>query len=299
MATAVKGQTLDQQKREILKKYDLDFNITKTELQANILTDDGGLIVVPSGYYGLYNDKSRSIINTVKEGYRVSQTGEVVEMVLKGMKGFGNLAITKGGSIHDGRKVYLQLEIKGKARIGGDELIQYITVIDSNDGSTGLSVGIGNLTMSCANQFFKFYKAGEMKAKHTGSLDAKILEMPHLISLALSNNMLLLDQFETFQKTKASKKLVDGLMEHLLGYELDAEITPRAKKNMDTLKSHMSKEIADKGMNLWGALSGVTSWTTHDKQAPKRANGRNESLIVGTNYKTSIKAYEYLLKKIK
>lgn len=298
MATAVKGLTFDEKKAEILKKYKLDFKIIKTELQANILLPDGGLLVVPSGYYGLYNDKAKKVINTVKKGYTVSQTDEVVAVVLKGTEGFGNLSVTMGGSIHDGRKIYLQLKIEGMGRVGNDKLVRYVTIIDSNDGSTGLSVGVGNLTMSCKNQFFKFYKAGEMGGKHTGSLQAKILALPSLITLALSEDLQLMENFETFQKTKASKELVNNVMSHILGYDVKEETNPRALKNMSVFQSHMDKEIADKGLNYWGIFSGVTSWTTHEKGVPKRPNGRMESIITGTNYKANLKAYDYLLEQL-
>ena len=49
----------------------------------------------------------------------------------------------------------------------------------------------------------------------------------------------------------------------------------------------------DKGENLWGLHSGVTRWTTHDKSAPRRENGRVESLIVGTNYKVNQSSLEF------
>ena len=52
----------------------------------------------------------------------------------------------------------MQLLIKGNSKVGNDTIKRYITLIDSNDGTTSLSVGLGELVMSCSNQFFKFYK---------------------------------------------------------------------------------------------------------------------------------------------
>lgn len=298
--------SIREQRDEILKKHGLDFNIQKGRMHMNVETTDGnGIVEVSSDYFGLYNDKAKKVINTVKEGYRVSQNDEIVEMVLKGIKGFGDLKVKKAGSIHDGRKVYIQLEISGFSRVGDDKIKRYITVLDSNDGSSGLSVGIGDLTMSCANQFFKFYKAGEMKAKHAGKLEDKIKEFPALITLALSNSMQLINAYNEFERTPCTEKLVHTLVHDLLGFDkmftpseiLDAK-NGRAIANMNNLYNHIEKETNQKGYNLWGLHSGVTSWTTHQKQAPSRANGRIESAMCGTNYKANQKSLGFALKQV-
>jgi hypothetical protein len=52
-------------------------------------------------------------------------------------------------------------------------------------------------------------------------------------------------------------------------------------------------EMAQKGQNAWGLHSGVTRWTTHEKSAPRRENGRMESMMVGTNYRTNQKSLEF------
>jgi hypothetical protein len=64
---------------------------------------------------------------------------------------------------------------------------------------------------------------------------------------------------------------------------------------MENLYSHIEKETKQKGDTCWGLFSGCTSWTTHEKQAPTRENGRLESVMVGTNYKTNQKALELML----
>ena len=79
----------------------------------------------------------------------------------------------------------------------GDDIIQRnITIIDSNDGSSGLSVGVGDLTMSCSNQFFQFYKKG-MKFRHTASIEDKIKALPSLIGDALGQSLRLIETYKT------------------------------------------------------------------------------------------------------
>lgn len=281
---------------EILVAHNLDFRIEKERL----LSATGK----ETPFYGLFNDKTGECINSVKEGYTVSQNDEVVELVLNGMSGFGELSVSKAGALNGGRKVFIQLGIDGMSIVGDERIKRYVTIIDSNDGSTGLSVGIGELVMSCSNQFFKFYKSGQSKLRHTTSLTKRIKEIPMLIEMALAESLKLTETYKQFQSTPITKKLADEMVKHILGFDktmsikAESEISTRSLKSMETLYNHITKETNQKGMNLFGLFSGVTSWTTHEKLAPKRENGREETMITGTNYRINEQGLEFALNKL-
>jgi hypothetical protein len=282
--------------QEILVNNNLDFRIEKQKL-----VSESGL---DTPYYGLFNDKSGECINTVKEGYTVSQNDEIVELVLRGIEGFGELSVSKAGSINGGRKVFLQLAIDGYSLVGSENIKRYVTVIDSNDGSTGLSVGVGEVVMSCQNQFFKFYKKGQSKFRHTASLIERIKEIPRLIELSLSESLKLTETYKAFQSNEVSRSLANEMVKHILGFDknmsirTESKISTRSLNSMESLYNHIDKEMNQKGNNLFGLFSGVTSWTTHEKSAPKRENGREESLMLGTNYKTNEEAFKFTMDKL-
>ena len=122
------------------------------------LTGFGSFLVRDRAARDGRNPKTGETINTVKASYHVTQNEEIVEQVVKGMENYGELSVSKAYSINGGRRVALQLGIEGQSTVNGDEIKKYVTIVDSNDGTSGLGVGIGNLTMSCQNQFYKFYK---------------------------------------------------------------------------------------------------------------------------------------------
>jgi hypothetical protein len=291
MSTDVKNKV-----NEILVAHNLDFRIQKERL----LSATGK----ETPFYGLFNDKTGECINSVKEGYTVSQNDEVVELVLNGMQGFGELSVTKAGALNGGRKVFIQLGIDGMSVVGSERIKRYVTIIDSNDGSTGLSVGIGELVMSCSNQFFKFYKSGQSKLRHTASLTQRIKEIPYLIEMALAESLKLTETYKQFQSTPVTRALADEMVKYILGFDknmsikADSELSTRSRNAMDTLYNHIEKETNQKGMNMFGLFSGVTSWTTHEKSAPRRENGREESMMTGTNYRTNEQGLEFALNKL-
>lgn len=300
-------ENLDLKVNEILVNNGLDFEIVKVPLVGKQLvtsvSSSGELIddvkLTNSPYYGLLNSKSGNFINTVKEGYTVSQNAEVVELVLRGMQGFGELSVSKAGSINDGRKVFIQLAIEGMSKVGDDSIKRYVTIIDSNDGSTGLGVGIGDLTMSCQNQFFSFYRSGQAKMRHTASLETRLREIPSLISLALENSLRQIDMYNDFLKVGVSDKNIHDMVKLQVGISKlssvgdIADASGKVNKAMETLYDMIRVEVAQKGKNVWGLHSGVTRWTTHEKSAPRRDNGRIESSMIGTNSKTNMKSLEF------
>jgi hypothetical protein len=283
---------------EILTTNDLDFTIEKKPMLIGV---EGSLIPKSTGYFGLLNTKTNEVINAVREGYTVSQNDEIVLAAVMGIQPFENtLSVSKAGSINGGRKVFIQLEMKGVNVYNDDAIKRYITIIDSNDGSTGLAVGIGTLTMSCQNQFWHFYKSAQMKARHTVSLVDKIKKLPALITEAMEQSLELNEQFKRMYKIQANQKVIDALVNNLVGAdrtmseEQIKELSTRKVNAMNSLYKHINSEMSTKGQNLWGLHSGVTSWTTHEKSHPKRENGHIESLMIGTNQKTASKALTFL-----
>jgi hypothetical protein len=283
--------------KEILVANGLDFAIEKAPMFA--LDKNGNQVA--SEYFGLINTKTNEVINTVKEGYTVSQNEEVVELVMRGIEPFGNdIQVTKGGSLNGGRKVFLQLAINGDGKVGHDTIKKFITIVDSNDGSTGLSVGIGDLTMSCQNQFFKFYKSGQSKFRHTASLERRIKEIPFLIETALSESLRQIQIYNEFASTEVSRDLANKMVKHLLGFDkvytsVDtlAEKSTRSINKMEAIYNAIEREMNSKGNTLWGLHSGITYYTTHELSAPKRDNGKVEILLQGNGYNLNQASLEF------
>jgi len=294
-------KTTQEEVNRILSENGLDFHIEKVNLgYLNRLGFN------ESPYFGLLNCKTNEIINTVKEGYHVSQNKDLVELTLKGIEKFGtDLKLTKAGSLNGGRKVFIQAEIEGYGNVGNDRIKRFVTILDSNDGTTSLSVGIGDLTMSCSNQFYKFYKKGEAKFRHSASLAEKMKTIPFLIETALNESLRQIETYKTFQSTNVSRSLIHEIVKHTLGY--DREITSidimskkgtQAINTMDKLYNEIEREILDKGQNLWGLHSGITKYTTHSLNLRgQRENQLTESLLSGIGYKMNQNSLKFCEEK--
>lgn len=282
--------THDERVEKILKEHGLDFHIHKQPLFG--ADEKGNQLITP--YFGLFNGKSGECINTCKAGYTVSQNADIVDMILKGSKGFGNLKVSKAGSINGGRRIFIQLAVEGEAKVGEDKIIRYITIIDSNDGSTSLSVGIGDKVMHCQNQFFKFYDQSDSKFRHTSTLDEKIASLPYRIEEALDKSLKQMELYRKFLSTPLTKKLAQDAIDRVLDIKITDKETPRQLLMMDNMDKALEIELGICGNNVWGLFNAITRYTTHFQSVPKRNNGRDESLISGTGYKKAMAGFEYL-----
>lgn len=300
-------QNQDIKVREILTNHGLDFRIEKlpsVALRKGMGIDGEGNFTevqttINTPYFMLYNDKTGEIINSVKKGYEVSQNDEILELMLEGIQQLpseyqNTLSVKTAGSINGGRKVFLQLAIEGDGFVNGDRIKRYITLIDSNDGSTGLSVGVGDLTMSCQNQFFQFNKSGQSKFKHTASLKARKYEIKTLVETQLKESFQLIETYNEFAKVDVTDKDIHQAVKNVYGYSrLDNELPTRVVNVLDVLYNDIGTEIAQKGKTVWGLHSGFTRWSTHNRNAPKRTHGRIESLMLTGNYKMNQKSFNH------
>jgi hypothetical protein len=156
--------------------------------------------------------------------------------------------------------------------------------------------------MSCANQFFKFYKQGEAKFRHTATLAEKIKTIPYLIETALNESLRQVKVYNLLADVDVAERLVHEMVKEVLGY--DREITSmdvlskkstRAINTMDKLYANIQREMAQKGQNLWGLHSGITRFSTHEMSAPNRDNGRIESGLIGNGYLLNQKSLKFAM----
>jgi hypothetical protein len=286
---------------EILTTHGLDFKIDKNPLTS---VYNGGVIETP--YFGLFNSKTGECIHAVKKSYTPSQNDKIVEAVLRGMEGFGDkLTVNKAGALNGGRQVYIQLGIEGNSIVNNDVIKQNVTIIDSNDGTSSLSVGISDTVMHCQNQFYKFYAEGNQRFRHSSGINEKIDTIPQLIEVALNECIKQVKIYKRFESTTLTKGLADKLVKEILGcdklftsIEERTKLSTRSINLMDTLYQDIETETNIVGENLWGLFNGITRFTTHSTTTKKSNENKDKHLILGSGYVKNLKAFNFLLDEV-
>src|SRR5262249_13279464 len=102
----------------------------------------------------------------------------------------GLASLHTGGSLCDGRKVWLLARIEPKPLVlgDGDEIQKFVLLSNSHDGTTSVRVGFTPIRVVCANTLSLAHadKAGSklIRVRHTRRLDENLAALQEVINLA-------------------------------------------------------------------------------------------------------------------
>lgn len=269
----------------MLDKYGLNWKVSKE----NLLLPSGAETV----YFGIVREDTQKCFTTCKDGYVPFQNSELADMLIRISEKTG-YELHSGGSFNGGAKVYLQLSSPNKIQgigINNDTVNGYLTGLNSHDGSSSLKWGEVNITISCRNTFMAALKTLKQSARHTQSIHGRVEDAINTLNGVILEEKSLFDKFirlsEQPTTREAIAKVVRGITEANIldaNYRNDKTLSGYQINRTSELLNCISKEMNQKGETMWGLMSGVTNYTNHIMPAPKRENGRLESLYAGSGY---------------
>jgi|TARA_E500000318_G_scaffold5495_2_gene5614 hypothetical protein len=287
--------------KEILSTSQLDWEVEKVPLfsQRPELHFDPHSTWFESGYYGIRRTDNMQILGVCTKQYQETQNEQIVERAMQIAEAVnGDYTFHKALALNGGKKIFVQLKIENS----GGEYDKYIFVVDSNDGSIGLSYGISNTVLSCANQLFLFASKGK-SVKHTKSIDIKADE----IALDLQAQLIDIDnKIIDLKHTSASDFMIRKIVKTVMKLPVtiderlyhDGDIVSKKTKNrVDKLLDCIAKETTEKGDTLWGLLNGVTYYTNHEIKNMDRDPSGIEKLLFSNANKMNQIAWNCVTKK--
>lgn len=251
---------MNAQVKTLLDKTNLNWTVRQEDLQ----TTSG--ISVPNKK-AIVREDNNTIVGVHSDGYQPYQNYELMDL-LHQVSGRTGLEIHRGGDFKGGGRIYVQL--KGNdLKLGNDRIEGYLTGVNSFDGSTSLSFGHSNTTISCMNTFFRVMKGLQHKVRHTKSMSLKVEDICRSLDIVLE------EEKETFRIiTQLSETRFDDLLEEKVTRKLfnikpeinlmdEDALSTRTRNNLSRFYIDLHGEILQKGDNMWGLFSGVTKYTTH------------------------------------
>jgi len=248
------------EKEQILQKSGLDWTVRTEKVQS---VSSG--IILPKKIAIFRNDND-AFLGDHKEGYQTYQNHQLLDLLYKVSQQTG-LKLHKGGFFRDGEKVFIQLK-SDDLQLGKDKIEGFITGINSFDGSTSLSFGTTNHTVSCSNTFWLVYRSMQSKMRHSQNMIVKIEEVLKNIDLMVEEEK---ENFRTIERL-ADVRMTDDVKEMVVRklFDLkreerldDPDLSTNKKNKMFRFETDLATELGTKEDTLWGLFSGVTRYTTH------------------------------------
>jgi len=283
---------MEERVKKILVENDLNWGIIKTPLSYEF-EDQEHL----SKKVSVIRDDNGSELNVAGTGYVPMQNERMVEATLQASDNYGEIELIKSGHFMGGKRVYMQFRIKGTHAIGEEKLERYITLINFNDGTGSFKFAVGNMVMSCTNQFHYFDKEAKLSFKHSSGLIDIASHLDQHIETALATELKMIERFNTFNSSFASKELANLMIKEIItkdfSYRENQKLSTRMKNKEEMFLEAIDIEMKSKGHTAFGLFNGFTYATNHFMNS-----NSEDALFKGSKARINKEAYEFLEKKL-
>jgi len=284
------GQKLDKPAtaEEAITAANLNWNVTQEDV---LINNSGTLAKVPS-YKAVVREDNRKVLSIMKETYKPVQNIEAFAF-FDSVVGTGQAIYDTAGSIFEGRKIFLVAKLPEELKAtDSDKIEQYLTLMNSHDGSSALRMYFSPVRVVCNNTLNASIRTANesISIYHRGSIENKIIEAQQALGLARRWFADFQDIVNRFVQKKLDSQMVEGLINSIL------EVTPNENGETSNYKKKQIETILNNYYNdpknnlngiigsAWSLYNAVTQYADHQNSSViKSADNRFNSIISGTS----------------
>lgn len=272
--------------KNLANYHGLGWDVVKAPLT---IFENGNIIETP--YVGIMREDTNEVFQAVKNSYTPFQNHELFALA-DAISNEVNLPIKKAMCVDGGRKVVVQLMSESIKNIGAnhDTIENYLTVLNSHDGTSSLRWGTSRFTISCKNQFHALGRELKNQARHTKNMRSRVDDSVREIRRLIDNQKRLNDLTYEMSETYINKDYVFDMIERLVDVDLTVDIEKQQSEHhgrklnrAHALEKAIFEQCNEKGYNAWALWEGVTYYTTHEARSKSEYSKINGALNVLDN----------------
>jgi len=272
-----------QTTQQALKLAGLDYTVFKTAEPLSFqhrLTPGANVRVHIPGSYGTYRiwpDGRINGLGSVGSSYLVMQTHEAAELV-EAITDQNNQAIWEtGGSLRSGKQFFMTIKLGDEFTFegSGDNIITYMVVASSHDGTMPLTVYFTRTRVVCANTLTWSLKGAtsSYRVKHTTNSRARVTDAREALGLAWDGQDAFAKELDRLMHTTLTTEQADKVIEKLLPIDQKND-----KPGLITLRTSRREQISDlyfgsptvgawsgTAYGMWNAVSEYEQWLAPSK----------------------------------
>lgn len=240
----------------------LDWEVKKVP---NYVHVDGRYIETESRSIVRMSERGPIILGTVSDRYEPVQNREAFTVFDRLMQESGYTYET-AGAVKNGRKVWILARAAEGARVGDDDIRQYVAIITSHDGTMNLRLLPTAVRIVCNNTLTWALQRGEEEGftlRHTPSIHEK---------LDIAAKLLAATQMSFAQAVQVFSHMQDTRIEPAEAIRYWERVIPSLRRRGDSNSWRLAFDnIANaflygrgnKGETLWHAYNAMTEWVDH------------------------------------
>ena len=163
--------------REALELAGLDWQVESR----NIYSGTGAMI---PGYRANVRSTDDAVLGVVSDRYRIVQNEEAFQFT-DDLLGEG-VTYETAGSLQGGKKVWMLARLPRKYLIAGDQVVPYLVIFNSHDGSSGVKVAMTPIRVVCQNTLNLALNTAKRiwTARHTENVLLRVQDARETLQLA-------------------------------------------------------------------------------------------------------------------
>lgn len=269
------------------------------------LVIQGSDILVPN--YATVRSTDSKVLGVVGKDYRVLQNSKAFEWFQKFLDS-GEVELDTAGSLREGRHVWILARVKHDPIeiVPGDEVVQFILLSNSHDGSASIRAGFTGVRVVCANTIAAAHSASAsklMRIRHSESAEIALDKVRESLDIGRREFRSTAEGMRLMARKGVNitdlKKYVREVFEPKVSLEQNAELTNATLENLcdrivPLFETGRGAELKGVKGTAWGAYNAVTELLTWVKG--RNNDTRMENVWFGESAKRAQRAYNLALK---
>lgn len=215
----------------------------------------------------------------------------------------GEVSLETAGSLDEGRRIWVMAKIARDPSVivPNDEILKYLMLSNSHDGTLAIRVGYTPIRIVCANTLAMAHSSNASKLiriRHTASSKLALDKLQDIMNLVDREFEATAEQFRFLASRTFNQKDVREYVKAVLGKSkvADEDLPTRTKNQLDDIIGLLEDENQRlNGVNgtYWAAYNAVNQYLNYD--AGRNDNNRMSSLWFGVNANTNKSALDLAL----
>lgn len=214
-----------------------------------------------------------------------------------------------GGSLAGGKRIFAMIKLPDTVRVNGDELVPYLGLADSYDGTLARRAWMTFLRVVCQNTLDWSWSSAVTKIaiRHTKNSKHRIAAARHALGISYSN----IEAFESEAQRMIETEITNAEFEKLITqlFPINEKGTDKQRTNgirrRNTVRQlyRTSPTVAPYSGTTWGALNAIQEWeqwsarAATSKLSPRKVADKQLQKIVSGTWPVTNKAAARLLVK--
>ena len=191
------------------------------------------------------------------------------------------------GSLQGGRKVWMLARLPRKYLIAGDQVVPYLVIFNSHDGSSGVKVAMTPIRVVCQNTLNLALNTAKRSwtARHTENVLLRVQDARETLQLASNYMVELGNRGEELARIDLSDHKVQEFINEF--FPISEDLSDCQRKNNLRLQEELkaryynAPDLEWVGKNGWRFINAVSDFATHADPLRKTKN-YNENLFLRT-----------------